>query len=393
VAIIAAVIATFGWGLSYFGLFQALFNGSFSTSTNYIYQYGKTFGLPSMFDNLLQQRPLLVGLPAFALVLALLRNMDDKKRLLLAGIITGLVFQFHNVAFFCCFIAFVVAILFNLKRFRLINCLYFLLPTVLALPFIFHNGPPLTFAISAVWIADFAQNPFVYYFLNLGIPFVIAIISFAKPGHELLKGTFLFIFLVPDILLLTPNPWDMYKFFMFAWVPIAVLAGVVLAKTRKILIVTLVLLSVLTSASVISFNLGTNFTAANWSEYQLGLWVQNNTPERSVFLTYYSIHCPPAFIGGRLTVSAYVNWPYGWGIPLNDIYQRQNDIDRAYNGSSTDLQEVITLYNISYIYVGYDEINYYHNCTAHFNSISWLKPVYTDQELRIYQVDLAKSGT
>ncbi len=30
----------------------------------------------------------------------------------------------------------------------------------------------------------------------------------------------------------------MYKFFMFAWVPIAVLAGAMLAKTRKIVIVT-----------------------------------------------------------------------------------------------------------------------------------------------------------
>ena len=63
-AIIATVIAIFGWGLSYFGLFSALFNGTFSPTTNYIFQYGQTFGLPSIFDNLLQQRPLLVGLPA-----------------------------------------------------------------------------------------------------------------------------------------------------------------------------------------------------------------------------------------------------------------------------------------------------------------------------------------
>lgn len=392
-AIIATVIATFGWGLSYFGLFSALFTGSFNASQNYIYQYGQTFGLPSMFDNLLQQRPLLIGLPAFALVLALLRNMDDKKRILLAGVITGLVFQFHNVAFFSCYVAFVVAVLFNIKRLKLINSLYFLLPSVLALPFIFHNGPPLTFAVSTVWIANFAQNPFVYYFLNLGIPFVIAIVSFAKAGNELLKGTFLFLFMIPNILLLTPNPWDMYKFFMFAWVPIAVLVGIALAKTRKIIIITLVLLSILTSASVIIYNVGTNYTAANWNEYQLGLWVRSNTPERSVFLTCSSIHSPPAFIGGRLVISSYINWPYGWGIPLNDIYQRQSDIDRAYTGNATDLKAVVTTYNVSYVYVGYEELSQYPNCTARFDSIGWLKPVYTDQNLRIYQVGLAQSGT
>jgi hypothetical protein len=392
VAIIATVIATFGWGLSYFGLFSALINGQFSASQNYIYQYGGTFGLPSMFDNLLQQRPLLIGLPAFALVLALLRNMDDKKRILLAGVITGLVFQFHNVAFFCCYVAFAVSVLFNIKRFN-VSFLYFLVPSVLVLPFIFSGGPPLTVAVSAVWVANFAQNPFVYYFLNLGIPFIIAIISFLKAGNEHLKGTFLLLFLIPNILLLTPNPWDMYKFFIFAWVPIAVLCGVVLARTRKIVVLTVVLLSVLTSASVIVYNVGTNYTAANWSEYQLGTWVRDNAPERSVFLTYYSIQCPPAFIGGRLRVSSYVNWPYGHGVPLGEVLKREGDIDRAYNGSATDLMEVVGTYNVSYVYVGNDELRYYPGCTARFDSVSWLKPVYIDQNLKIYRVDLSQSGS
>ena len=128
VAVIAIVLGVFGWGLSYFGLFSDLIMGQFDPNHNYIYQYGGMFGLPSVFDNLLQQRPMLVGLPAFALVLVLLRNMEDKKRILLAGVITGLVFQFHNVAFFCCFVAFVVSVLFNFKRFNQ-SYLYFLVPT------------------------------------------------------------------------------------------------------------------------------------------------------------------------------------------------------------------------------------------------------------------------
>jgi hypothetical protein len=229
--------------------------------------------------------------------------------------------------------------------------------------------------------------------LNLGIPFIIAIISFLKAGNELLKGTFLLLVLIPNILLLTPNPWDMYKFFIFAWVPIAVLCGVVLARTRKIVILTVVLLSILTSASVIVYNVGTNYTAASWSEYQLGVWVRNNTPERSVFLTYYSIQCPPAFIGGRLTVSSYVNWPYGHGVPLDEVLKRDSDIDRAYNGNATDLKEVVNTYNVSYVYVGNDELSHYPGCTTRFDNIGWLKPVYTDQNLKIYQVDLAQSGS
>jgi hypothetical protein len=334
-----------------------------------------------------------MGLPAFAFVLALLWNMDDKKRILLAGIITGLVFEFHNVAFFCCYVAFFVAILFNLKRSNIKNCLYFLVPTAFALPFVLNNGPPLSISFSFVWIANFAKDPFTYYFLSLGIPFVIAIISFVKRGNELLKGTFLLLFLISNIILLTPNPWDMYKFFIFAWIPIAVLAGVMLAKTRKIVILTLVFLCILTSASVIIYNVGTNYTAASWSEYQLGLWVRNNTPERSVFLTYYSIQTPVAFIGGRLTVSSYINWPYGQGVPLSEIYQRDAAIDSAYNGTVSDLKAVILEYNVTYVYVGYDELSHYPGCTERFESISWLTPVYTNQNLEIYKVDLAQMGT
>jgi uncharacterized membrane protein len=123
------------------------------------------------------------------------------------------------------------------------------------------------------------------------------------------------------------------------------------------------------------------------------MWVRDNTPQNSVFLTYYSIHSPPAMIGGRLRVSSYVYWSYGHGVPLDQVYQREHDIDMAYTGNATQLQAVIKEYNISYVYVGYDELSNYPNCTAHFDSISWLKPVYTDQNLKIYQVDLAQSGT
>jgi hypothetical protein len=397
VAVIATVLAVFGWGLSYFGLFSALFNGSFNPNQNYIYQFRDLFGLPSMFDNLLQQRPLLVGLPVFAFVLALLRNMDDKNRIILAGIMTGLVYQFHNVAFFCCYVAFAVCLLLNLKRFKF-SYLYFLLPSVFALPFIFGGGPPLTVSFSSGFLVDFAWNkfainPLIYYLLNLGIPLVLAVASFIKHGHENLKITFLLLFMIPNILLLTPWDWDMYKFFMFAWIPIVVLAGIMIAKTPKIVVVTLVLLCVITSASVIIYNVGTDYLGVSSSEYKLGLWVRDNTPQNSVFLTYYGVHEPTSMVGGRLRVSSYVYWPYGHGEPLDQVNQREHDIDNAYNGTATDLAVVAREYNVSYVYVGNEELSNYPNCVAHFKTISWLTQAYADGSLLIYQVDYAKMGT
>ena len=89
-------------------------------------------------------------------------------------------------------------------------------------------------------------------------------------------------------------------------------------------------------------------------------------------------------IGGRLRVASYVNWAYGHGIALDEIYARFDDVDRAYNGTDSDLQEVMAKYNATYIYVGAEELSHYPHCTAKFDSIEWLKPVY-NESIRIYK--------
>jgi uncharacterized membrane protein len=222
---------------------------------------------------------------------------------------------------------------------------------------------------------------------------VLAVASFIKPGHEYLKITFLLLFMIPNILLLTPWDWDMYKFFMFAWIPIVVLAAVMIAKTPKIVAVTLVLLCIITSASVIIYNVGTDYLGVTSGEYKLGLWVRDNTPQNSVFLTYYGVHEPTSMVGGRLRVSSYVYWPYGHGEPLDQVNQREHDIDNAYNGTATDLAVVVREYNVSYVYVGNEELSNYPSCVVHFNTISWLTQAYADGGLLIYRVDYAKIGT
>jgi hypothetical protein len=396
-AMISTVIATFGWGFSYYLLLSALANGQFSVYNNYAYQYGQLFGLPPIFDNLLQQRPLLIGLPVFALVLLLLRNIDDKNRLVLAGVLTALVYEFHNVSFFCCYVVYFIALAINLRRFKL-SYLYFIIPSVLALPFIIRGGLGGTsFNISASFLVDFAKLNPLYFFLNLGLPLLVALVAFVKiKGQKLLKVSLLAMIIIPNIFVLTPNVWDMYKFFIFAWIPIAILCGAMLSRTRKSLAILLIAFSVIASVSVAAYNVGTTYTGASYDEYNLGLWVRNNTPERSVFLTYTSIHCPPAMIGGRIVVSSYINWGYGHGIPLSQLFARAHDVDQAYQGNETDLQRVVLAYNVSYIYIGNDELDHYGNgLPAKLNGISWLQNVYSigsSRILYVYQVNATKMG-
>lgn len=383
-AVFSTLIATFGWGFSYIGLFSALASGQFSVSQNYMYQYGGFFGLPPIFDNLLQQRPLLIGLPVFAFVLILLRDMEDKNRIILAGIVTGLLFPFHVVSFICAYVAYFASILLNSNNFKK-HYLYFFVSIIVALPFILSGASSISLANP--WAFSFLrENPILYYVMNLGIPFLVSLaLFFTKVEGKLLKLVFLLLFLIPNLISITPNSWDMYKFFIFAWVPIAVLSGAALARIRKSIALVLLLLSVLTSASVILYNVGTSYRAASWDEYNLGMWVRGNTEERAVFLTYYSIHCPPTMIGGRLRVASYINWAYGHGVAFDDIQKRFDDVDRAYTGSVDDLRQVVETYNVTYIYVGGEELSKYPGCVARFNSIEWLEPVYNGS-LRVYKV-------
>ncbi len=384
-AIFSTLIATFGWGFSYVTLFSSLLAGEFSLGLNYGYQYGGFFGLPPIFDNLLQQRPLLIGLPAFAIVLNLLRDLGDRNRIILAGIITGLLFPFHIISFFCCGVAFFVSIVLNFRNFKAYY-LYFLISVVIALPFVLSAVPSAS--MKELWIFDFLKvNPVLYYVANLGIPFLISLLFLKKVEGKLLKGVFLILFLIPNLIAFTPNSWDMYKFFLFSWVPIAVLSGTALARIRKDFAVVLLLLSVLTSASVVIYNISTNYIAADWDEYNLGMWIRDNTEEKAVFLTYYSIHSPPTMIGGRVRVISYLNWPYGHGIPLGDIWQRVYDVDVAYGGSENDLRRVVETYNITYIYVGKEELSNYPGCVEKFDRIEWLRTVYNGS-LRLYKVTI-----
>lgn len=384
-AVLATVIATFGWGLSYIGLFSALTSGQFDPATNYMYQYGKLFGLPPILDNLLQQRPLLVGLPVFAFALALLRKMEDKNKVILAGLVTGLLFPFHAVAFICAYAAYFVSLLLNSNHFKRYH-LYFLVSAVIALPFLISSSSSTSITLAPLWALDFlTDNPVLFYIVNLGVPFLLSLVFITKVKGSFLKIVFIMLFLAPNLISITPNSWDMYKFFIFAWIPIAVLCGAALAKLRKSLALVLLLLSVLTTASVIAYNVGTSYQAASWDEYNVGMWVRNNTEEQSVFLTYYFIHSPPTMIGGRLRVASYVNWAYGHGVPLDDINKRFNDIDLAYTGSEEDLRQVVETYNITYIYVGREELNEYPGCVSRFNSVEWLEPVYNESS-RVYKV-------
>lgn len=397
----ATIIAVFGWGFSYYLLIKALIDGTFQPTNYYIYQYGGFFALPPIFDNLLQQRPLLVGLPALTFIAHLLRRGSENwHNIVLAGLLTGLLFPFHALAFFTSGLIYSINLVkAGISRRIKKQHFYYLLLFFPSIPFLLLSFNSHTnLGIKQPWALYFLEgNPLVFYLANLGIPFLLSILALLlrilRENSFFIYSWLFTLFILPNVVSFTPNPWDMYKFFHFAWIPIAIASGVMLAeiqtrlrKAGLAIVSVLLVLSTLSSASVAMYNLSTSYVAADWNEFDAGMWVRQNTEEKAVFLTTPSIHSTPTMIGGRLRVISYTNWPYGHGVPLDEIWERVEDVKRAYGGEENDLAEVVKKYNISYIYVGKAELREFPDCKRKFAGIDWLEKVYEKGGITIYRV-------
>jgi len=413
--IYATLIGTLGGGLSFIGGLYALLHGQFAPTTNYAFQYGQFFTIPPIFDNLLQQRPQLIGLPALTTAAYFLYRGTQhtatstaityrryRREIALSGLLTGLLFPFHILACFSAMLIFLLNWL-NIKiknrsisiRIRIeILALFLLFSIPPIMPYLITmlrsssvSGISIGLGIKAPWIYYFLTgNPLLFYIANLGLPFILALLYLVKSEHRFFLYSWLFSLIsLPNLFSFTPNPWDMYKFFHYAWIPVAVTAGSFLADLRSglksklipVLISVILIFSLLSSALIITWNLSTNYPAADVHEYEAGMWVRRNTPPKSVFLTWHSIHAPVSMIGGRLRVLGYVNWAYGHGF---DIWERARDVERAYRGNISDTLAVMKKYNASYLYVGRAEMR---NADAEVSKLERckdLKEVYKDED-------------
>jgi len=409
------LLGTLGAGFSFVLFFSALFSGQYALTTNYTFEYGELFTIPPIFDNLLQQRPQLLGLPTLTATVYFFykgsrsclssSSNTGRREIALSGVLAGLLFPFHILA---CFSAvFLCALNFTKKlvtmRFKsTTNDELYFLPFFLLFVFPFlvqmmagNESSARFLEFKLPWAFYFVRDgPMEFYVANLGLPFILALSGLFKKSlhpHGFFVASWIFSMLAfPNLLSFTPNVWDMYKFFHYAWIAIALAAGCFLAdltvphlqntsrKLRLLIptaVVLLLVFSIFSSGLVAVWNLSTSYPCADRGEYETGLWVREHTPERSVFLTWSSIHAPVSMIGGRLRVLGYVNWAYGHGF---DFWVRDQDLERAYRGTTAETLEVVETYEVSYIYVGEEELKNAPGCLKKFEGMPQLEKVYQD---------------
>ena len=224
------------------------------------------------------------------------------------------------------------------RRTWLRDAILFLVPVVLALPFIV--GPALlqrdqgTFRLVVGWEeARFADGPAAvtfFYLTNLGIPFILALLALVMrrtPNRGFLGAWLVALFLVPNLVVVSAVAFDMNKYFQVMWIAAGILAAWAIRRLPRPAIAAIVLASALSPAFVATWHAvgdpNEQFVMTT-GRAEAAAWIEANTPERVVFVTDAWIN-QPTDLAGRLRISTF--GPYAANLGY-DPAPREEDIRR-----------------------------------------------------------------
>lgn len=420
-SLISGVLAVFYGNFGFINVIKELV----TKNTNYIsvvtsnpFNFDEHYlQMAPMADYFLQNRPMMVGLPSFVLVILLLLKTKETGRgflpkLFTAGIITAALIRFQLFGFLASWIFFGVRFLLELflKRIKFTHFLKYLLffgiPSIfVGLIFAFAKIESRT--ILDIFLDSFSWGPwqkhemiwYVYFLAaNLGLGFVIYLLTplfkRSRENVDLLPIyiTSFIITAIPLILKFTIYEFDMLKFFYYLIPMVSVLLAFFYSKYKSVklsifIFVVVALVSSLTSVNMLVHSYLNKNKGYSYQDYESGIWITENTPQKSVFVTMPTVHSAPTDIGGRLRIISYINWPYSHGFNTGEdnVFLRVKDVEVVY--ATGDTSSVKVKYGASYIFYGQDEESKFPLAAKFFDLNKNLVLVYNRGGIKIYKIN------
>lgn len=203
-----------------------------------------------------------------------------------------------------------------------------------------------------------------FWWKNTGvmIPLLVVSLFFIKPYKLLAKLVFFsfFILTIVNLFIFQPYNWDNIKFLfwfaIFSYPAISIFL-IKLWKSKFIVskILTTFFIILLVASSLLSLyrELNVSYQLFSKEEVGLGLWVKENVPADSLFLTGFTHRSFASNLGGRKILMGYQGSLWVHGIKYED---REKEIKEIYSGSS-NAKKLINKYGIDYIIIGPEEKN------------------------------------
>jgi len=326
-----------GLGFIYFlkdhsgeNLFLALFN----INKEYTHLWDKNIQFTNMIGGFLApERPLILGIPLFLIILLLLLTQKDKKEfnknLLFASILTGL-FPFVHFYFFLTTLTCIAFFsLFDSSRNNLRKWLLSLfiiafisLPQVLT---IFNSVSRHSFIkINFGWMVKTNENILWFWFKNLGImPLIVVLTLVSKKLKKEIKYWFLpfvFLFLLINTVSFQPYVWDNVKFLIAIYLAAAIIASLYLEKIfqsrlwKKIGVLVSIFFLIISGFISYVGETQPHYLLFSSDDLTLGEFIKNNTKAQDIFLAQTIDKNPVACLAGRTILMGYQGYLWTQGI-------------------------------------------------------------------------------
>lgn len=395
------------------------------TNNSYAIEFGGFFQISPMADYFLQNRPMMIGLPAVVMVFVLsiyLYKEEKYDLMILPGLISAMLLKFQFFAFIVSVFVFGIAFLFHFDRKKIklqikSILMYLVLPIIFILFFSgatkINNQSMIKVVMENLKFSPWEEGKDVMWYLkflvaNLGMPFIVSVlvlpilflfrkinkIDLLKVGPILVSAVFLSS--IPLICKFTIMKYDMLKFYYFSEIFLSIICFYFIFKIFKNKYV-----SIFIGLIILLFTIPTSFTnltnsylnksmAYTLSDLNAGFWIRTSTEQKSVFMDLANLHSPVTEVAGRLRVLSYINWPHshGYNVGEDNVFTRLDDIRSVYadSGDYEISKRVFEKYNIDYVYFGSVEFNEFQNGMTSLTNNIYLRIVYEKDDIKIFKV-------
>ena len=232
----------------------------------------------------------------------------------------------------------------------------FVAPIALALPFIV--GPALLQRDRGAihLVVGWGEAPFqdglpavvFFYATNIGLPLLLGILALIvrrPPGSAFLAAWAVALFLVPNVVVAGAVEFDMNKYFQLMAVALALLGGWLLCRRRNLVVAVVVAAAAVSPILVAAWTILSDSVALSAGQEVAARWIEDNTPQRAVFVTDAFINSP-VDVAGRLRITTF--GPYAANLGY-DPAPREADVRMAYCDGPDAAAEVMGRYGATYV--------------------------------------------
>lgn len=370
-----------------------------------------------LVDMLIPQRTFLAGwavtIPAFWLLVRALEQ-GERKDFVLLGALAGTIPMIHTHSFFALglisagiFVRILVKFLWS--KFKDINdavveeklihfLTYGVIAVALALPQLMlwtfpqtAGGGSLKFSFNWVNGRDgrLIDEYFWFWIKNIGVVALLLWPAASESGKRgrLLSWGALFLFVIAELFLFQPNPYDNNKLFYVGFMLMMPFVAMYVFKLydrlkgirgRTFLLAVFVFVSTLSGAMSVGREWVSDYELFSAEEVAAAKFIEENTPMDSVFATSSQHKNPVSSLTGRKLVCGTPTFLYFHGVD----YSEQQEAVRLIYEQPLWANDVIKKYSVDYIYISYSERGQFE---VDEDAIESLWPlVYEGENIKIY---------